>query len=123
MQVTTALSEALGRYLDLTSDQLKLTAGNMANVDTPGYKTQGFDFEAEFGRQMEDESGQSGLAAMEPRVAPVEGLVARPDGNNVSMDREGLQLAKAQLQFKLGTQLLKSEFSMVMSAIHSADGK
>jgi flagellar basal-body rod protein FlgB len=49
----------------------------------------------------------------------VNGLVARPDGNNISMDREGMQLAKAQLQFRLGVQLLKSEFSNVMSAIHA----
>ena len=45
MQVTTPLSDALGRYLDLASDQMKLTAANMANIDTPGYRTQGFDFE------------------------------------------------------------------------------
>ena len=44
MQVTTATSDALQKYLDLASDQMKLTAENMANVDTPGYKTQGFDF-------------------------------------------------------------------------------
>ena len=43
-------------------------------------------------------------------VQDVDGLVARPDGNNVSMDREGLQLAKSQMQFKLGTQLLKGSF-------------
>ena len=30
MQVTTAMSDALGRYLDLTSEQMKLTASNMA---------------------------------------------------------------------------------------------
>jgi flagellar basal-body rod protein FlgB len=35
------------------------------------------------------------------------------------MDREGVQLAKAQLQFKLGIQLLKNEYSTVMSAIHA----
>ena len=52
MQVTTPLSDALGRYLDLASEQMKLTAGNMANVDTPGYKTQGFDFEEELARQL-----------------------------------------------------------------------
>jgi flagellar hook-associated protein 1 FlgK len=43
MQVTTATSDALQRYLDLASDQMKLTAENMANVDTPGYKYIGFD--------------------------------------------------------------------------------
>jgi flagellar basal-body rod protein FlgB len=113
MQTTTPLGDALGRYLDLASDQLKLTAGNMANIDTPGYKTKGFDFEQEFRRQ------QSGLDAAGPQTTLVDGLVARPDGNNVSMDREGLQLAQAQLKFKMGAELWKQQFSTVMAAIHA----
>jgi flagellar basal-body rod protein FlgB len=116
MQVTTALSEALGRYLDLTSEQMKLTAGNMANVDTPGYKTQGFDFEQEFSRQLSRVGGSTSTPAV---VQDVDGLVTRPDGNNVSMDREGIQLAKSQLQFRLGVELLKHEYTTVMSAIHA----
>lgn len=113
MQVTTAMSDILGRYLDLASEQMKLTASNMANVDTPGYKTQGFDFETEFARELQNNQVGS------PAVQEVEGLVARPDGNNVSIDRESMQLAKVQLQFRLGAELLKHEFSSVMSAIHA----
>lgn len=116
MQVTTALSDALGRYLDLASDQMKLTASNMANVDTPGYRTQGFDFEQEFARQMQQPADSDATAV---QVQEVDGLVSRPDGNNVSMDREGMQLAKSQLQFRMGVELWKSEFSQVMSAIHA----
>jgi flagellar basal-body rod protein FlgB len=119
MQTTTAMSDALGQYLDLTSKQMQLTAGNMANVDTPGYKTQGFDFEQEFARQLNNNAGADGLEGAQGAGQDVDGLVARPDGNNVSMDREGMQLAKAQLQFKLGVQLLKGEFSTVMSAINA----
>jgi flagellar basal-body rod protein FlgB len=115
MQVTTPLSDALGRYLDLASEQMKLTAGNMANVDTPGYKTQGFDFEQEFAQQLKSGADVAGGV----QVQRVDGLVARPDGNNVSMDREGMQLAKSQLQFRMGVELLKHEFSSVMSAIHA----
>jgi flagellar basal-body rod protein FlgB len=118
MQISSGMDDALGRYLDLTSQQMQVTASNMANVDTPGYKTQGFDFDQEFVRQLNDTSGAMGLAGSQAPVQDVDGLVARPDGNNVSMDREGLQLAKAQMQFKLGTQLLKGDFSTVMSAIH-----
>lgn len=118
MQTTTALSDALGKYLDLTSRQMQLTASNMANVDTPGFKTQGFDFEQELVRQLNQSADTTGLEGVQVSSEDVDGLVARPDGNNVSMDREGLQLAKAQLQFKLGVQLLKNEFSAVMSAIH-----
>jgi flagellar basal-body rod protein FlgB len=118
MQISSGMDDALGRYLDLTSQQMQVTASNMANVDTPGYKTQGFDFDQEFVRQLNDTAGETGLAGSQAPVQDVDGLVARPDGNNVSMDREGLQLAKAQMQFKLGTQLLKGDFSTVMSAIH-----
>ena len=118
MSVTTPLSDALGRYLDLASEQMKLTASNMANVDTPGFKTQGFDFEQEFARQLNNAGGAAGLEGVQVSAQGVDGLVARPDGNNVSIDREGLQLAKSQLQFKLGVQLLKHEFAGVMSAIH-----
>jgi flagellar basal-body rod protein FlgB len=111
MHITTSLSEALTRYIDLTGEQMKLTASNMANIDTPGYKTQGFDFEEQFARELQ------GKAFSSPNIQEVDGLVSRPDGNNVSMDREGMQLAKEQLQFRLGIQLLKNEFSGIMSAI------
>jgi flagellar basal-body rod protein FlgB len=101
-------------YLDLTSAQMKLTASNMANVDTPGYKSQGFDFEREFEQQL-----QSSNAAGAPNAQEIDGLVSRPDGNNVSMDRESMQLAKSQLQFRMGVEFLKHEFSSVMDAIHA----
>jgi flagellar basal-body rod protein FlgB len=115
MQVTTATSDALQKYLDLASDQMKLTAANMANVDTPGYKTQGFDFAQEFSRAL----GTSASSAVAVKASDVEGLTARPDGNNVSMDREGMQLAKAQLEFRAGVSLLRSQYTRVMDAIHS----
>jgi flagellar basal-body rod protein FlgB len=112
MQVTTATSDALQRYLDLASKQMQLTAENMANVDTPGYKTQGFDFAQELEQALH--TGATTTA----RVTDVDGLTARPDGNNVSLDREGMQLAKAQLEFRTGVSLLKTEYTRMMSAIH-----
>jgi len=118
MQVTTAASDALQRYLDLASDQMKLTAENMANVDTPGYKTQGFDFAGEFSRAL----NTSATSSPSVKASNVDGLTARPDGNNVSLDREGMQMAKAQLEFRTGISLLRNEYSRIMSAIHE-DGK
>ena len=120
MQIGTRLSEALGKFLDLTSEQMKLTAGNIANSDTPGFKTQGMDFNTAFAQAMKGMDGSGSVASA--AISNVDGLVARPDGNNVSMDREGLQLAKEQLQFRTGVELLKREYSRTMSAIH-ADGK
>jgi flagellar basal-body rod protein FlgB len=120
MEIETQMGEALGRYLDLATSEIKLTAVNMANIDTPGYKAVGLDFEAEMRQALSDVS--RGNAARPARVRIVDGLIARPDGNDVSMDRESLNLAEAQLKFRVGVTLLRAENQRVMDAIR-ADSK
>ena len=125
MEIVTRLSSEIARYLDLDTRQIELTSTNMANIDTPGYRTAGMDFEAEMRQAMVnvDEKAEGlGLGRMTPRVFSVDGLIVRPDGNNVSMDRESLNLAEAQLKFKTGVALLKREYSRISDAIH-ADAK
>jgi len=118
--IETRTSEQVARYLDLASDEAKLTAANMANIDTPGYRAVGMGFEAEMRAAMD--GVDRGKAPRPVRLKAVDGLIARPDGNNVSLDREGLNLAEAQLKFKTGVALLRQQYQMVMDAIH-ADGK
>ena len=120
MEITGTLNSELARYLDLDTREIKLTASNMANIYTPGYRAVGMDFEAEMKQAMQ--SIEAGTALHNPHVKQVDGLIVRPDGNDVSMDRESLHLAAAQLRFKVGVALLKNQFSDIMSAIH-ADAK
>ncbi len=117
MNVETRLSEQLGRYLSLAADEAKLTAANMANIDTPGYRAVGMDFSAEMKAAMAQVD--AGAAAGTPRVSEVDGLVSRPDGNDVSMDRESVNLAAAQLKFKTGVALLHMEYQRINDAIHA----
>lgn len=112
------------RYMDLSNLELKLTAQNMANVDTPGYRAVGFDFEAEMQRSMAELTSQRGPEDADRnsvtagvQVKQVDGLLERPDGNDVSMDREGLNMAEAQLRFSVGEKLAKDEFSSILQAI------
>ncbi len=107
-------ADALQRYLSLSTQQMKLTASNMANVDTPGYKTLGIDFQNEFSKAL-DSHGMP----QESTPGEVSGLIARPDGNNVSTDREAMTMAATQLQFRTGVELLRHEFSGMMDAIKS----
>ncbi len=117
LQVETRLSDQIARYIDLASSEAKLTAANMANIDTPGYKSLGMDFEAEMRGAIGGENQERG--AQPVKVNAVDGLIARPDGNNVSMDRESLNLADAQLKYKTGVALLRLEYQRVMDAIHA----
>ena len=108
MQTTTALSEALGRYLDLASDQMKVTIGNMANVDTPGFKTQGFNFEQEFLRQQAGldltgvvgaVDGDCGAAGRQQRV---HGPGKRATGAGAAEVSHGRAAAEARVQRRDG---------------------
>jgi flagellar basal-body rod protein FlgB len=122
MQVTTPLSDEAARYLDLSTQRMQLISSNMANVDTPGYRTQDIDFEGEFARaanQVIAERMGSTEAPQPAQVRQVDGMLERPDGNNVSLDRESLALGELQLQFRAVTTLLKREFTRISDAIHA----
>ena len=120
MRIETLTSDQVERYLDLATSAAKLSAQNMANVDTPGYRAVNVNFESEMKTAIT--GTEAGKPSLPVHIQFEDGLVARPDGNNVSVDRESLNLAEAQLQFKTGVALLRQQYQMVMNAIH-ADGK
>ena len=104
---------ALSRFLDVNVFRSELVMSNMANIDTPGYRTQ----DVNFSQEMERADGNLEYASFSPMARPVRGLMERPDGNNVSLERESLLLADTQLRFNLGVQLLRDEFKSILSAI------
>jgi flagellar basal-body rod protein FlgB len=93
----------------------------MANVDTPGYHTRDIDFQGELHKAMNGVLGESEdspeALQLTPVVQEVPGLMERPDGNNVSLDREGLLMSETQLQYQIGIQLIKHQFHQMLSAI------
>jgi flagellar basal-body rod protein FlgB len=122
--INTPMTEALSRYLDVNVARHKLIASNLANVDTPGYRSRDLDFRAELSRASAGyESGNAGAslayASHTPVARQVRGLLERPDGNNVSVERESLLLAETQMKFGLGVQLLKDQFHEISQAINS----
>lgn len=102
------LGTALERYMDTLSMRQKLVSSNIANADTPGYKTQDVDFQKAF---------QSVLDGESPQPAPVTGLATKNDGNNVDLDREARLLAENALRFGVASTLMKSQFSQIKEAI------
>lgn len=117
--VETPLMHTLSRALDLTSARQNLVSQNVANVDTPGYKAKDIDFRQELQRALADEQ----LPESAPVVREVSGLIERPDGNNVSLDRESLLMAQNQLAFQVDVQLLRDEFNRLQQAINGGSGQ
>ncbi len=108
---------AYERFLEITGDREQTIASNMANIDTPGFRTKDLNFQHEMARATSLSDAGGNEVQMVPVVQQVQGLLERPDGNNVSLDREGLLLAQTQLQYQLGVQLVKSHFHELLSAI------
>lgn len=94
--------------MDLLSARQQLVASNIANANTPGYKTKDIDFQHEY---------QTLVDGSAPVVHEVEGLQVKNDGNNVSMDRESRLLAENAIRFTLASNLLRSQIRAVRSAI------
>lgn len=116
---TPPLLSELESYLSLTNKRETIITANMANVDTPGYRTQDFDFQGALHQAMNGLGTGTGDSASRIAVRKVPGLLERPDGNNVDLDRESTLLSEVQLQSQLGTQLIKSRFHQLLSAINS----
>ena len=102
------MTDHIERYLDLLSTRQKLVTSNIANGDTPGYKTKDIEFQFEF---------MSLVKGTNPEVIEPAGLVEKPDGNNVSIDRESRMLAETAIRFNLATNLLRGQLAMVRNAI------
>ena len=93
--------------MDLLGKRQQLVAANIANADTPGYKTKDIDFQFEFMSQM----------GGPPNVIEASGLPVKNDGNNVNMERESRLLAENALRFNFASNLLRGEIKNVRAAI------
>ena len=118
---------ALRRQMTVSVAKQVAAAGNLANVDTPGYKTK--DATATFSDALTAKlkpstnstfgTGKT-AAAGDPIVnmAEAEGLESRRDGNNVQLDRELLTMSKAAGDFAAAQTALAAKFRLVRYAIN-----
>jgi len=108
------VSTQLDRYLTLVSQRQKLVASNIANADTPGFRTQDFDFEAQLHAALQTPADST---PGQPTASAVPGLRVKNDGNNVDLDREARLLSENALRFNMATQFLRSQLKDLHSAI------
>ncbi len=98
----------MAQYLDLLADRQKLVTANIANADTPGYRTKDIDFNFEF---------QSLMAGGKANTIEPDGLKVKNDGNNVDVDREMRLLSENAMRFNFVSQLIKGDARDIRMAI------
>ncbi len=120
-----AVLSALRRQMTIAAAKQAVAAGNLANINTPGYKAQ----EADFSDTLSDKLGAAGVmkttntrhlqGATAPTTATkeAEGLAARRDGNTVTVDRQLLTMTQAAGEFARAQTALAAKFRLVRYAI------
>ena len=122
-----AITAALGRQMTRAVQRQAVAAGNLANLDTPGYRTKEIVFadalDAELGSGVPLATDARHLGAGAPGTIRASeqdtpGLQARRDGNNVQLDRELLGLGRAAGDFNAAQTILAAKFRLVRYAIN-----
>jgi flagellar basal-body rod protein FlgB len=114
-----AKTQLLGKYMDLLALQQRVTATNIANADTPGYRTRRLDFQWEF----QQAAGRSDGEPVQPLSIPVHGgFEVKNDGNDVSLDRELRLLAETGIRYTLAAQFARGNIRSIRNAIQEGRG-
>jgi flagellar basal-body rod protein FlgB len=116
--------------LDRTSTRSSVTAANLANVDTPGYRSMQVAFDETLGAvqgdlELEGTHPDHILPPVETKPLPLLSDAPadrmRMDGNTVDIDREMTELARLQGKYTAAAQLVRKRFAMIRMAL--TDGR
>jgi flagellar basal-body rod protein FlgB len=114
------------RSLSAIWQRAQLISNNIANEDTPGYKAKRLSFEgilrgkirsAENIRSLTRAQRVDIVDATPSRVYTDPTLSVRADGNNVNLDNEHIELARAQLQYQALQQKITGHYTQLKYAI------
>lgn len=107
------------KMLDFLWTRETVTLNNIANDDTPGFKSQYITFEEELKERLSEAS-----ASRLPREAVAQAIdssklhihttrseTTRLDGNNVDMDQEQIQLVRTAYEYQYMLNSLNNDFS------------
>lgn len=111
----------LEQGLDAVWYKQKVINQNIANSDTPGYKTKNVDFKAVLKDKCKypqyHKYDKQPELKVEVRESTEEGTNQQLDGNNVNVQEEMMKLADTQLHYDTLANQISNEFTMLRTAI------
>jgi len=129
-----SVSNLLFKHLSFRSERQNVISSNIANVNTPGYKTKDLVFEQELEKTAEKDlqlittnikhinpSLDDINKLNDPRLVKVKGLTEQNDGNNVSMDKQMSEMSKNKIIFDAIQTSIKKDSRLFRSVIESSE--
>lgn len=124
-------ADCLHKGLDAAWLRNAVISNNIANVETPGFKSSRVNFETVFKQALEGggfqakmtraghrDFGDPDVSAVAAQVAENNATTMRMDGNNVDIDYENAELAKNYLYYNTLSEMLMSEYRKIDMAIN-----
>jgi len=118
-------SRILERTLDALGLRHRVTAHNIANVNTPGYQPRQVSFEESLGQAMriDAQNRQANVTSVNSatnfriNIAQQPVTILRADGNGVDVDKEMVTIAKTVIAYNAITTLTSRLYSRVRLAV------
>lgn len=128
MMLDYRLIDGLTKDLSARVKKNEIIAGNVANVDTPGYKSK----DVQFKNVLNNEIGELDMKISDSRHIGVEDgqgdfvilentNAGRADGNNVNIEKEMLELTRNNIRYNIAVQFLAKELAHLKQAIQDSD--
>ena len=128
-----SISNKLFEQLNFRGERQKVISSNIANINTPGYKTKELVFEDELKNSITNNSLQmtatnsrhmtnvtSSLANSNPKLMEVENLEEQNDGNNVNIDTQMGEMSKNKVLFDAIQSSIKRDSKLFRSVVESS---
>ncbi len=125
------ITSTLFEQLNFRGEKQKVISSNIANINTPNYKTKDLIFEDELTAvnstlQMKQTNlkhfplSNNGLSNINPKLIEVKGLAEQNDGNNVNLDTQMSEMSKNKVLFDAIQSSIKRDSRLFKSVIESS---
>ena len=129
---SSSISNKLFEQLNFRGEKQKVISSNIANINTPNYKTKELVFEDELNSSMTNslqlkatnkrhmDNINSTFANSNPRLSEVKNLQEQNDGNNVNLDTQMSEMSKNKILFDAIQSSIKRDSRLFRSVIESS---
>lgn len=127
-----SITNKLFEQLNFRGERQKVISSNIANINTPNYKTKDLVFEDELNNSNKNilalnqtnfkhiSSINNGLNNINPKLIQVQNLQEQNDGNNVNLDTQMSEQAKNKIIFDAIQSSIKRDSKLFRSVIESS---
>ena len=116
-------SELLNKDLDGLWARQQAISDNIANFETPGYKTKSVSFEDQLKAALDGDGSDTRQKAMDavdgvqPVMTEADDETFRADGNGVDLEQQNVELARTELNYSTSLQMMSDNFARLKTAI------